>query len=86
MHQHYRHHQYPVWFWIYLDRNVHHHLPQLDLWYQQVGIVDQENIVQVIVVKMMYPKCMFGTYSSGFLQLHPGVLIRSNRVKPSIGR
>jgi hypothetical protein len=50
-------------------------------------IVEQENSVEVIVVKMMCTKiCMFGTDNSGFLQLNPGVLIRSNSVKPSIVR
>jgi hypothetical protein len=50
------------------------------------GIVDQENSVEVIVVKMMYMICMFGTDNSGFLQLNPSVLIWSKSVKPSIGR
>jgi vacuolar-type H+-ATPase subunit I/STV1 len=49
------------------------------------GIVDQENSMEVIDVKMMYTICMFGTDNSGFLQLNPGVLIRSNSIEPKYG-
>jgi hypothetical protein len=52
----------------------------------KIGTVDQENSIEVIIVKMMYTICMFGTDNSGFLQLNPGVLIPSNSVNPSIGR
>ncbi len=52
----------------------------------RIDIVDQENSIEVIIVKRMYTICMFQTCNSGFLQLYPGVLIRSNSVEPSIGR
>jgi hypothetical protein len=45
------------------------------------GIVDLEKSVEVIVVKRKDAICMFGTDNSGFLQLNPGALIRSNSVK-----